>query len=286
MIWPMAVACSKMAMTELTARLSMHQSHLIACRTISAISAIWGVASMLAVGIGCESHRRDLLNRCSNLVRALTRDSQPLDTHARQPVTWIAIGIFDIITEICLFLVPVFMIWPLTMPRRSKFIVLLAFGSRLPLITVVVLRLIYLNRIRNSHDYTWDLQLPVILSQIELHYGLYAMTLPCLRPLLKVLNTGMMAAQVDKRSVGPACSTTMTLQSSVQSYIGKSFDIDPFAAYPIRQDSAMVADVYDKNPVHPLPPLPVDPDPTNLPIVLRLKAAEQQQLEDEIGIAI
>ena len=98
------------------------------------------------------------------------------------------------------------------MPRTSKVIVLVAFGSRLPLIAVIVLRLIDLASIRASTDYTWDLTKAEILSQLELHYGLFAMTLPTLRPLLRALDTGMLAARVGTRvgsqSASPSTAST------------------------------------------------------------------------------
>ena len=115
------------------------------------------------------------------------------------------------------------MVLPLTMPRTSKIIVLVAFGSRLPLIAVIVLRLIDLASIRASTDYTWDLTRPEIFSQLELHYGLYAMTLPTLRPLLRALDTGMLTARVETRagSQSPKPSTASTTWEAQQPQLAK-----------------------------------------------------------------
>jgi len=225
-VWPLAVGCSKIAMTELTARLGMHQQHLIACRIVSIMSGVWGIASMLAVVTRCHSKPWDGSKSCSAL-----------------PIIWILTSTFDILTEICIFLVPLFMVLPLTMPRSSKIIVLIAFGSRLPLIPVIIIRLINLLGIRGSTDYTWDLTAVVIMSQLELHYGLYAMTLPCLRPLLKTLNTGMLAAT----ATAPPDSLSRTVEQIVDL---REHDHMKLPTYHPRSDSIITkSSVHDQHPL-------------------------------------
>jgi hypothetical protein len=106
------------------------------------------------------------------------------------------------------------------MPRGSKAIVLFAFGSRLPLVAVIILRLVYLTRTRHSIDYTFDLTLPAIFNQVELHYGLFSMTIPCLRPFLKAFDTGTLAtyaAQIEVGMGAPPNAESATIELSQRS---------------------------------------------------------------------
>lgn len=79
-----------------------------------------------------------------------------------------------------------------------KAVVLSAFAFRMPIIPVAIRRIVALNSVRISADYTFDIVTAVILAQAEMHYNLIAATIPCARPFLKALNTGYMAPRADQ----------------------------------------------------------------------------------------
>jgi hypothetical protein len=102
------------------------------------------------------------------------------------------------------------------MPFKNKLAVTLAFACRLPVIPTAIIRVVNLNNKSGSLDYTWDIVLPVVLEQVEMHFSLIAATIPCLRPFLSVWNTGYLATQagqVDRSIVDPATESSYALRS-------------------------------------------------------------------------
>jgi hypothetical protein len=102
------------------------------------------------------------------------------------------------------------------MPFKNKLAVTLAFACRLPIIPTAIIRVANLYKTLGSTDYTWDLVLPVVLEQVEMHFSLIAATIPCLRPFLSVWNTGYLATQagqVDRSIVDPGTESSYALRS-------------------------------------------------------------------------
>ena len=88
------------------------------------------------------------------------------------------------------------------MARLLKFIVIMAFSFRLPIIPLVAARISVLISIKDSTDYTFDVVNAVIFTQVVMHYSLLAATIPCTRPVLKALGTGYMAPIADQVDPG------------------------------------------------------------------------------------
>jgi hypothetical protein len=102
------------------------------------------------------------------------------------------------------------------MPFKNKFAVTLAFSCRVPIIPVAILRFTTLYSNSDSRDYTWDIVLAVVMTQVEMHFSLIASTIPCLRPFLKALDTGYLAtqaAQVDRSIIDPGMESSVALKS-------------------------------------------------------------------------
>lgn len=203
MLYLATTCAAKVATAELIARLGRQTKHLVACRLLSGFTILWGVASILAIGIGCHpSHAWDLVDRCPDL-----------------STTWFSIGAVNFIIEAYLCLLPIWLIWDLMMPFSSKVIVGCAFGSRSPLIAIIVLRICSLAMIQHSTDYTFKVALLATLSQVEMHFSLISATIPCLRPFLKAFNTGSFstyAAQMEKGMLASA-EEGINLRSSKRS---------------------------------------------------------------------
>jgi hypothetical protein len=64
-----AICLAKISSSELVARLTRKREHLVACRIASATIAVWGIGSLLSIGVGCHpKHPWSMVDRCSNLV--------------------------------------------------------------------------------------------------------------------------------------------------------------------------------------------------------------------------
>ncbi|KAF2436424.1 hypothetical protein EJ08DRAFT_691592 [Tothia fuscella] len=180
LLFIMTITIAKISSAELVARLTRQKKHMRACRLVSFLIIVWGIASVFTIAIGCHpSHPWSTVDRCSNLA-----------------ASWIGIGTIDVVLELALISLPIYLVMPLQMNLRDKSIVLLAFSCRIPIMPLAVLRLVSLSGLHRSSDYPWDVILATVYAQIEMHYSLIAASIPCLRPFLKAWNTGYMATQV------------------------------------------------------------------------------------------
>jgi hypothetical protein len=72
------------------------------------------------------NHFREMLQH-GMFIRTTT---DPRLLRSRQKAFWIANGAFDIVTDITIILLPLYLVWSLRMPWKRKSVVILAFGSR------------------------------------------------------------------------------------------------------------------------------------------------------------
>ncbi|MCJ1291175.1 hypothetical protein MMC34_002718 [Xylographa carneopallida] len=160
-------------------RLTPDQNHVRAAKAVLAISTVWVVVSLFMVALRCQLSTpwMDYDGQCTNLF-----------------LRWQIISAIDIITEIALFAVAIYIVQGLQMPLRRKATVVLAFAFRLLLIIPIAFRLHYINSIVWLANPPLDLSTATLLTQVELNYGIIAATIPCLRPFMKATTTNFGAA--------------------------------------------------------------------------------------------
>lgn len=123
---------------------------------------------------------------------------------------WQAIIAFDIITEVMLFGMAVYLVWGLQTAFSGKFRVVFAFGLRLPyvlyppkipiisqilrslhsVIIIAGVHVHYLERELTSTNQSLTGVIATICRQTEIFYAIMASTIPCLRPFLASFFTG------------------------------------------------------------------------------------------------
>jgi hypothetical protein len=122
---------------------------------------------------------------------------------------------FDVLTELMLFSTSILLVWDLQTAFRNKIPVVFAFGMRLPVIAVIILRLTYLRKELISQNPTLDGAIPALLRQVEIYYGLLAATVPCLRPFISGFSTNFGAMDCETVMGGSNIGTARSKGSSV-----------------------------------------------------------------------
>ncbi|KAJ5729948.1 uncharacterized protein N7483_004456 [Penicillium malachiteum] len=97
---------------------------------------------------------------------------------------------FDVFTDVLSFGLCIFLVWGIQMRLKEKFTVIFAFGTRLPLIILIILRQTYLNNAFHHPDPSLTLSNAVIATAVLLHTRIMIATVPCLRPFVISFNTG------------------------------------------------------------------------------------------------
>ncbi|KAL9102031.1 MAG: hypothetical protein Q9187_009172, partial [Circinaria calcarea] len=96
---------------------------------------------------------------------------------------------FDAVTEFSLVAISVYIVARLQTGLKSKVIVVLVFGLRIPIIAMAAVRLHYLTSALYSNDPTLLGAFVAVWTQIQLDYSIMAGTLPCLGPFMAPFST-------------------------------------------------------------------------------------------------
>lgn len=165
---------TKCSVALLFIRLTPDSKHVTASYVVLGLSTILMFISELLIAIRCDEPQPWIFIgvRCEDLF-----------------IRWQAITAFDLLTELLLFGISLYMLHGLTFKCTKKLIVLSAFALRLPVIIPAVLRLQWLEVQYRSLDPTLDGVLASVFTQIQLSFAIFATTSPILRNFMKALNT-------------------------------------------------------------------------------------------------
>ncbi|KAF2749358.1 hypothetical protein M011DRAFT_456842 [Sporormia fimetaria CBS 119925] len=100
-----------------------------------------------------------------------------------KPALWYANAAINIIQDIWLVALPIFILRKLFMPRREKIVLMLILGLGGFACCASVIRLNALHTVATSQDITWDNPGTATWSTIELNVGIICASLPTLRAL-------------------------------------------------------------------------------------------------------
>ncbi|PVI00586.1 hypothetical protein DM02DRAFT_614240 [Periconia macrospinosa] len=163
---------------------------LLVSNVMIGIVTAWGLAAALSVSIGCSpDHILVEENlRCINDVTRLK-----------------AITIVDATSEIAMIFLPVVPLLRLQMPRKTKFLVMLAFSTRIPNVIFSILHFETYSDFIHHGDRGVAIATPVVWQNALLSYNFISATIPALKGFMRGFTTGGM---------GYTAGTISTLQGS------------------------------------------------------------------------
>ncbi|KAK8050873.1 hypothetical protein PG993_002258 [Apiospora rasikravindrae] len=148
-----------------------------ACLGLTTASAVWCIASVIATSANCNS------------LTVLTLESKELCPGLYDRMLGITIP--DIITDVLICSIPLWVTLPLNMTKGVRFHVSLAFSFRLFVVPLAALRLHYFREVAAEPA---DAQLAVtnslLFQQAALVVSLISATIPNLRTFMKSINSG------------------------------------------------------------------------------------------------
>ncbi|KAI9757777.1 MAG: hypothetical protein M4579_003313 [Chaenotheca gracillima] len=112
---------------------------------------------------------------------------------------WGAIGTLDIVTDLTLVALPAYILWHVQMPPSRKGIVCIAFASRIILIPLIILRLVFLSSAISSSDKTFDYRDTVFTSLADANASILVACIPFLKPFMNSLDSGLLTSDLRVR---------------------------------------------------------------------------------------
>lgn len=135
----LAYSCAKAAVGLLLYRLGRDTLYKRGCAAIALFIGLWGMAATFAMSMKCDiSNPWILSDKCHHIVsvNCCPRSSQChilLTTlFDIQELRWQIITAFDVLSELMMFGMLVYLIWGLQMVMSRKFVIAGAFACRLP----------------------------------------------------------------------------------------------------------------------------------------------------------
>ncbi|KAI9654792.1 MAG: hypothetical protein M1821_005786 [Bathelium mastoideum] len=121
---------------------------------------------------------------------------------------WYAVGAFNIITNLCLIILPAYIVKDTQMSTAKKMVVLTCFGSRITDVAVIGAQLAYTSSF-NSSDPSLSLWPWVLITQLEQCVTLITSCVPYLKPLLEAFSSGMYGSdELRRRGLTSASAST------------------------------------------------------------------------------
>ncbi|KGO36735.1 hypothetical protein PEX1_003950 [Penicillium expansum] len=115
---------------------------------------------------------------------------------------WTAISSVDILTELIICLLPIYIIKPVQVSFGKKVPVVVAFAYRITVIIATIMRLVFMRNAPNSTDMTQSAFETRITTQCALCVTLITACIPCLKPFLDAFDSGMLGIGLRKRTIG------------------------------------------------------------------------------------
>ncbi|RFU29813.1 hypothetical protein B7463_g6522, partial [Scytalidium lignicola] len=145
--------------------------------------AIWGTTSEFAIAFQCK------LPHPWAIIAGKCFDRQAF---------WDFFGTLDVLTDIVVILIPAYLVWNIQMPTKRKIFVFLAFGTRICITPLTILRTYYLSTNSSEHlpNQSFVAYHAYLLTTIQLNLSIFVACVPFLKPFLESLSSGAMGGTV------------------------------------------------------------------------------------------
>jgi hypothetical protein len=112
---------------------------------------------------------------------------------------WDAMGVVDIVTDVAIMALPVFLVYNLQLAVSKKLAVCFAFSFRLVAVGCVVWRLTEMRRFyARGSDVTFNSWLPTIATILEVFASVFSACVPHLRPFMESIQAGYLSSVIQE----------------------------------------------------------------------------------------
>ncbi|KAK0117718.1 hypothetical protein ONS95_012046 [Cadophora gregata] len=172
-----ALALAKLSTVVYLRALSPVARFAIVNQAIEAFVIVWAIASEFAIAFQCAlpTPYAILTSKCFNTV-----------------TFWNVTGIFDILTDMAITILPAYLVWGVKMPKSKKALVILVFGARMFIIPLTIWRLEVINVDARPSipDQTLASYHTYLATTVQLNFAIVAACIPFLKPFMESMNSG------------------------------------------------------------------------------------------------
>ncbi|KAK2788387.1 hypothetical protein FQN52_006711 [Onygenales sp. PD_12] len=181
------LAAAKVSITSLIIAIQPPGRAVYLCYGIHALVCLWAFASILALTFQCD------------LPRPWTEES---NTCVNQYALQISIGTFNILSDLIIIAVPVYVMFTVKIALKKRWIVSGLFACRIITPTTTLLSLLTLSPLYTTHppsrDRPWHAVTPSIWTQIATATSIITACIPSLKTFLADIRSGLTGATISE----------------------------------------------------------------------------------------
>ncbi|PWY92300.1 hypothetical protein BO70DRAFT_402206 [Aspergillus heteromorphus CBS 117.55] len=187
LLYILSLSIAKISVLQLLSRLTVNTLHRRISIWAMILVTMWTIPAFFVLVFRCGIHNPWKLENghCMNSF-----------------LFWVAISPVDIITELIIFILPIYIVNPVQVIVSKKVTVVVAFSFRLFVILTTIIRLIYIRDGYPSPDMTYSGFKTTITTQCVLCVSLMSACIPCLKPFLDAFQTGMLSVTLHHHLAG------------------------------------------------------------------------------------
>ena len=184
LLYIFALALGKLSTVSLLVALSPNKAHRFPMLVVGGFIAAWTFGSVLASAFQCSMPHPYLITTT---------------TCINQVDLWEAVGVIDVLTDLALMSLPVWLVYNLQIATSKKFAVCIAFSFRTVSIACAIWRMTELHRFFDrNRDITFNSWLPTMATLLEVFGCIFAACVPHLRPFIDSIQAGYLSGVIQE----------------------------------------------------------------------------------------
>ncbi|OAP59077.1 hypothetical protein AYL99_06375 [Fonsecaea erecta] len=179
-----SLSFGKTSTLSLLLALSPNKSYRIPMLVTGGLTVAWAVASIIASAFQCSLPHPYLIatNKCFD-----------------QEGFWDAVGVIDIIIDVALMAIPIWLVHNLQLPMKKKAAVCFAFSFRTLAIACTIWRISEMRHFFDrSADVPFESWLPTIATILEVFFSIFSACVPHLRPFMESIQAGYLSGVIQE----------------------------------------------------------------------------------------
>ncbi|PQE17170.1 hypothetical protein CJF32_00009029 [Rutstroemia sp. NJR-2017a WRK4] len=113
-----------------------------------------------------------------------------------QHAFWVAFAIIDIMTDLSTICLPIYLLHDIRLKLRQKIGTIAAFSTRIWIIPITIVRIVYINRVAQSNDHTYEDFYLVMVTSCLLNASVAFTVIPFLNPIMDGLQTNILTGEL------------------------------------------------------------------------------------------
>ncbi|MCJ1376853.1 hypothetical protein MMC20_008098 [Loxospora ochrophaea] len=173
----LAICFSQLAVLQIFTTFARNEFRVKIIRGVMIFAVVWAVTAIFAIAFQCHVPNPWTIivsDRCFN-----------------QPAFWDVIEVFDMLVDLVVTILPIYLLSDVKLPWSKKLFIMSAFAGRALMLPVTILRLVYISSAYHSLDRTYADFNTVITTVVDVNISIILACIPFLKPFVDSLQIGL-----------------------------------------------------------------------------------------------